>query len=395
MDEIMINLEALPVLDVAGGEQQSANTEHGAHNSPLKNMSIDPTRRPARPLALQNTGETRALGDGWPPASAATGVFQQAPKVSVIIPNYNHERYLSQRIESVLAQTVRDIEIIILDDASTDNSMSVIDRYATDTRVRVIPCAVNSGNPFIQWNRGVHEARGEYVWIAESDDYADPRLLETLVARLEARPTAVLAYCDSYRVNAEGVVVEVYKDYYRQIDPMHWTSDFQAVGRDEILNYLLRKNTIPNASAVLIRKSSYEKAGGAITELRLCGDWLMWIKMLLLGDLVYVSEPLNYFRCHGGNVRSSTGDFTLHKEHYIVLKYVVEHLGLDAKRLKRSLNWIAAGWACSLVEVRLSISRSVFCDVYRAARLIDPHPGMRLTKYLCLHYPWKIREIIR
>jgi cellulose synthase/poly-beta-1,6-N-acetylglucosamine synthase-like glycosyltransferase len=91
------------------------------------------------------------------------------PKVSVIIPNYNHARYLRQRIESVVGQTYQDFEVILLDDCSTDESRSIIDEYARDPRVRIEFNQKNSGNTFKQWNKGVKLARGEYVWVAESD----------------------------------------------------------------------------------------------------------------------------------------------------------------------------------------------------------------------------------
>src|SRR5260370_20691240 len=95
------------------------------------------------------------------------------PTVSVIIPNYNHARYLRQRIESVLRQTYQDFEVILLDDCSTDDSRSILSSYAGDSRVRMEFNEVNSGSTFKQWNKGVRLARVEYVWIAESDDYAD------------------------------------------------------------------------------------------------------------------------------------------------------------------------------------------------------------------------------
>jgi len=110
------------------------------------------------------------------------------PKVSVIVPNYNHARYLRQRVDSVLGQTFQDFELILLDDCSTDESRSVLSSYAGNPRVRIEFNEVNSGSTFKQWNKGVRLARGEYVWIAESDDYADPQLLERLVSRLDAEP---------------------------------------------------------------------------------------------------------------------------------------------------------------------------------------------------------------
>jgi glycosyltransferase involved in cell wall biosynthesis len=123
--------------------------------------------------------------------------------VSVIIPNYNHARFLPRRIESVLCQTYQDFELILLDDCSTDDSRSLLSEYACDPRVRMEFNEKNSGSPFKQWNKGVRLARGEYVWIAESDDYADERMLERLAAVLEAEPKFALAYCRSWRVSAD------------------------------------------------------------------------------------------------------------------------------------------------------------------------------------------------
>ena len=99
------------------------------------------------------------------------------PTVSVVVPNYNHGRFLPQRIDSILGQTFQDFELILLDDCSTDNSRMILSSYAGDPRVRIEFNSANSGSPFKQWNKGVRLARGEYVWIAESDDYAEPRFL--------------------------------------------------------------------------------------------------------------------------------------------------------------------------------------------------------------------------
>src|SRR5713226_5897350 len=119
------------------------------------------------------------------------------PKVSVIIPNYNHARFLRKRIESVLEQTYQDFELILLDDYSTDESRTILEQYSSDPRVRIEFNSANSGSPFKQWNKGVRLACGKYIWIAESDDYADERLLERLVAVLKADPQISFAYCRS------------------------------------------------------------------------------------------------------------------------------------------------------------------------------------------------------
>src|ERR1700742_1367615 len=103
-------------------------------------------------------------------------------KVSVIVPNYNHSRYLNQRIDSVLSQTYQDFELIILDDCSTDDSRKIIKQYQEHPKVsHIVFNETNSGTTFKQWKKGIELAKGKYIWIAESDDWCEPNLLETLV----------------------------------------------------------------------------------------------------------------------------------------------------------------------------------------------------------------------
>jgi glycosyltransferase involved in cell wall biosynthesis len=310
----------------------------------------------------------------------------------VIVPNYNHAPYLAQRIDSVLRQTYNDFEVIILDDASSDESMAIIERYAHDGRVRIQANTVNSGSACRQWNRGIREARGEYVWIAESDDFADLRFLETLVARLDACPNAGLAYCDSYRVSAGGEILSRQSDYYRRNDAARWKTDFERPGYEEVRDHLMFWNTIPNASAVLVRKGIYERVGGAPEDLRLCGDWLTWIKILLISDLVYVAAPLNSFRWHGGTVRGSTGNVLSLEEHYRVLRYVVDCMEIGRRPLMRACNRIAAAWVCSLLERPCRYAWQHFGDVYRMALSVDKHPWVRLLKQFCLYCPRKMLD---
>ena len=226
------------------------------------------------------------------------------PTVSVIIPNYNHARYLRKRIDSVLEQTYEDFELILLDDSSTDDSREILNSYSGNPRVALALNEKNSGGPFKQWNKGVGLARGKYVWIAESDDYADERLLERLVGVLDAKPEVTFAYCRSWRVAQDGEVSGFADPTTGTSDAGRWTTDFVADGREEFRQYLAQRNTIPNASAVLFRREAYERAGGADEKLRLCGDWKLWMAMALRGKIAYVAEALNYFRFHEASVRA-------------------------------------------------------------------------------------------
>lgn len=228
------------------------------------------------------------------------------PKVSVVVPNYNHARFLRERLESIFAQTYTDYEVIILDDCSTDESRNVIEAYRAHPKVvKIIYNEQNSGSPFKQWNKGVAVAAGEYVWIAESDDVARPKLLETLVAHLETDPDIGLAYVRSERIDENGAVSAPCFAWTDAVSPTRWRSDYVENGRVECAVALTMINTIPNASAVVFRKGVYQMAGGADEHLRLCGDWIAWARILGCSNIAFHACPLNLHRWHQDTVRST------------------------------------------------------------------------------------------
>lgn len=258
------------------------------------------------------------------------------PKVTVIVPNYNHARFLRKRMQSILNQTYQDFEVIYLDDASTDGSNETFAEFAKDNRIaRVVHNEVNSGSPFKQWNKGVQLARGEYIWIAETDDYADERLLESLVKQLDSHPKAGLAYCQSWCVDQDDHVSSTMNWWTDDLDAGRWKTDFVANGKEECRRYLASKNTIPNASAVLIRKSIYEKVRYADEGMKLCGDWMLWVKILLDSDIAFVADPLNYFRTHNQSVRNKTDlNGVLAEEAYLVLSHILTSIQLTPEQTR-------------------------------------------------------------
>jgi hypothetical protein len=272
------------------------------------------------------------------------------PKVTVVIPNYNHASYLPKRLESVLGQTFRDIEVLFLDDASTDNSREVFEPYAADTRVRAIFNERNSGSTFVQWNRGFREAKGEYIWIAESDDEADDSLLAELVDRLDHHPNVGLAYCQSRIVDTDGTVLPPPSP---GLDPERWKSDFVNDGRDECARYLINANTIPNASAVVLRRSVVERVGPAPADFKLSGDWMMWARMMLAADVAFVARPLNSFRTHAQTVRNKYWRSSRDTQEMARIKLeIARGLGPRLSRARRAevaetLAWV---WLDSLVQ---------------------------------------------
>jgi len=306
--------------------------------------------------------------------------------VTAIIPNYNHERFLARRIETVLGQTHRDLDVIFLDDASTDASLDVFARYASDPRVRMRSGRANSGSPFAQWNEGVREATGEYVWIAESDDYADPALLEALVAVLDAHPNVGLAYCDSWLVDEHDRVTGSFfeqPDVREWVDTRRWHQDFVRSGREECLTSLAVLNTIPNASAVLFRRSLYQEAGGADESFRMAGDWVLWADLLSRADVGFVARHLNYWRQHPGTVRQRLFDSGSDvEEAFRATLRMRTRLGIPHEYLEKPRAKLASFWFWRTWERWPNVSLGHMLRVHRYARELDPHLARRFVRTL-------------
>lgn len=303
------------------------------------------------------------------------------PRVSVVIPNYNHARFLRQRIESVLGQTYRDIEVIILDDASTDDSLAVIEPFIADPRVRLLRNERNSGSTFRQWNRGVREASGEFVWFAESDDYADPRLLERLLNMLDAHPRCGMACCESWYVYADDEPATRTNQSHLP-ENARWRQDYVADGRRECAEHLVVHNTMPNASAIVFRRALYEQVGGADETMRLCGDWMLWVKLLAISDLAHVGDALNYYRCNTAAVRKKNfASPATQAEVYQIIETIRDTVGVDAQKLEQVLaaradRFIQAAW-----EQRFSAADA--WQVYRAAQRVDRWAWSRIALRWC------------
>lgn len=224
------------------------------------------------------------------------------PTVSVIIPNYNHAPYLTQRIESVLNQTYQNIEVIILDDCSTDNSKEIIEKYRNNPKIsNIIYNEQNSGSTFKQWNKGVRMAKGDWIWIAESDDSANKHLIEKLLLPITKDNSIVLSYCQSNRMNTAGLITGDWHNHTKHLE-RDYEINFITDGISFIKNDLLDRNVIPNASAVIFKKKAFIKAGCTDEDILYNSDWLLWMKILVDGKISYNSEILNNFRYHNNSV---------------------------------------------------------------------------------------------
>lgn len=221
-------------------------------------------------------------------------------EVSIIIPNYNYARFLQQRIESVLAQTYTNYEIILLDDASTDNSVSILNHYSTNSHVTHLEInSVNTGSPFVQWQKGISLSRGKYIWIAESDDAAESSFLEKAVSVLNQYPQASFCFLGSHCIDENGNQLSTDFDRWtlKQLRRPHSIGIFD--GEDYIKYNLYWRNYIYNASGVVFRKQCFEQIKDlSCFSMRYSGDWLFWVEMARQGMVIEVYEKLNKFRLH-------------------------------------------------------------------------------------------------
>jgi glycosyltransferase involved in cell wall biosynthesis len=236
--------------------------------------------------------------------STCRRVAGQRPAVSVIVPNYNCEKYLEKRLNSILNQTFQDFELILLDDASSDRSVSILESYLGYPNVTLLRNEANSGNPFKQWHQGYLKAKGDILWFAEADDFCEPDFLQKLLPNFDNASVA-LAYCDSLKVNEFDEVTGNYDTYLKELDPRHWTSSYHVTGSQEINFGLGIKNSIPNASAVLVRKSCIsEDLFEQTFQFKFSGDWFFYTQVIKGMYIAFCPEKLNHHRKHSRTVTS-------------------------------------------------------------------------------------------
>lgn len=231
--------------------------------------------------------------------------------VSAVVPNYNYARYMPERLGSIFRQTHPVREVVVLDDCSSDDSLSVIPKVAAEAgrAVRLVPNEVNSGSVFAQWRKAAELAQGEFVWIAEADDLSDPGFLARAIALMQGDPNVRLAFTDSRTVHADGSPQwESYKGYYASVEPgaLARTEVFDA--EEFVRRFLGVKNLILNVSAVVWRRDALLEALQACQEelrgYRMAGDWRLYLEALRRpgARIGYEATPLNVHRRHAESV---------------------------------------------------------------------------------------------
>jgi glycosyltransferase involved in cell wall biosynthesis len=233
------------------------------------------------------------------------------PKVSVVVPNYNHAPFLKRRLDSIYGQTYKNIEVILLDDCSKDTSRSILDEYASahPEITRKIYNEQNSGGAFRQWARGIKAASGDLVWIAESDDFCDDRFLEVLVKCFKDE-SVMLAYSQCVFVSKDGTTLpNEFKHHVADLAcASKWEHSFVETAHNEVRQALGIKNTIPNASGAIFRRPIDMALldDESWLSMVVAGDWVFYLHAIRGGKLAYTTETTNFFRRYEGSAAEVT-----------------------------------------------------------------------------------------
>jgi len=229
------------------------------------------------------------------------------PAITVVVPNYNYEKYLPERLHSILNQTLKPVEIIFLDDCSPDNSLEVAEEILSAQAdkpggipYRIIANETNAG-VYRQWVKGLQEAKTDWVWIAEADDTCDEDFLLSLAMKI--RDDVNVVYAQSRKIDEHSsLIASDYLPHTNDLSKTRWLEDFTEAGPQEILQSIGFRNTIPNTSAAIMRREAALSAADELQTFRYTGDWLLYAHMLRTGGLAFVSRPLNNFRRHSASV---------------------------------------------------------------------------------------------
>lgn len=249
-------------------------------------------------------------------------------KVSIIIPNYNHALYLKQRIDSVLNQTFQDFELIILDDCSTDSSREIIELYRGNPKIsQIIYNEKNSGGVFKQWIKGIEEAKGDYIWIAESDDYSAENFLEETMQILANDPALGMVFTNSNTVTDQGEFITTTAESKRETYVELAIID-NVIDKNNVSLFLISEMIIENAGCVLFRRKSllslnFSELGKFVNT----GDRFAYVGIALNTKIKYIPKALNFMRSHEHNTtKKSFENGNIHKDRLRVLNYYFDPL---------------------------------------------------------------------
>lgn len=285
------------------------------------------------------------------------------PLVSIVVPVYNSEHYLSAALESVLAQTYRPVEIIAIDDGSTDNSSGILSTFSR--HIQIIRQA-NTGQGIAR-NRACAASKGSIIAFIDADDLWDQAKLEKQVAILDHFPGAVATYCDCRTIDEMGAV----------------TSTTTALGTPRpsgnVLQQLLIGNCVISPSLALVRRDAFIQAGGFNeSQSRASEDYGLWLTLATLGPFIYSPETLASYRRYKSqttqdplfNYNKALGDLCSFDR---IAPYMEQNTNKNTRLIYLQRLW----------EVLMTLAWSARCNGDRSVAINSYLRGLRMR-------PWRL-----
>jgi glycosyltransferase involved in cell wall biosynthesis len=277
----------------------------------------------------------------------------QSPTVSFVVPCYKLAHLLPECVHSILRQTYRDFEVLIMDDASPDNTAEVAQSFG-DPRVRHIRNEPNLGH-LRNYNKGITLSQGKYVWLISADDYLrTPHVLGRYVDLMERHPNVGYVCCPGYGVR-DGVETRLLGAYSQR-------GDRDRVFRGHhFLKRLLRSNFVVTPSG-MVRRVCYEKIGLFDLNMPFCGDWYLWSLFALYHDVGYLSDPMVCYREH--HDLSMTSQLTTAKLDACALEEIA--IPWIIKQKAREAGYTSLNEPC-LKAIAVTYARTMASERYRGS----------------------------
>jgi len=271
----------------------------------------------------------------------------ETPLVSVVIPSYNAARFVADAVQSVLAQTYPNLEVLVIDDGSTDDTRQVMEQFASDARVNY-HYQTNRGESGAR-NTGIRLARGEFIAYCDADDLWEPRKLEVQIPCFDGRPELGVVYTNVIHVDANNQPMETYQTMRHN-------------GR--ISAKLLMENFVTGAASI-IRKKYFDLVGGYDESLRTCQDYDMWLRLSAVCEFFYLDVVTYRYRQWPGQI--SRNELMQFENSTIAREKFIKANPELARAADLAELWAGTYAGRGLAKMRWDKSRvDAFRDIFRA-----------------------------
>lgn len=290
---------------------------------------------------------------------------EKKPFLSIIVPNYNHQAFLQKRLDTIYNQNYKNYEVILLDDLSTDDSVTILREYAEkySDRTKLILNETNSGSPFAQWKKGISEAKGDFIWIAESDDWCDLDFTEKLLPKF--RDEAVMLSFSRTDFMTNDTKTWTIEEYLHDIGGKKYDHSHKISAHECVKNYFSKKNIIPNVSSCIFRRPLDFPLfnDNQWNHMKVCGDWIFYLYLIRGGYIYYTTKTTNYYRQHQSNTSVGLHSKDLYyQEHQIVRKYLAKLYNIDSEGLNWMVSHLRNFWKQNRNDYSDEIFNQIFCN---------------------------------